>query len=224
MKFGFIFADDMEYNPFLEIALEKGGEEIDDCPLSAMTVNYGEHQIFAVHSGVGKVNAAFAAQLLKNAFDVDYILSAGLSGAISGLKKNDIVAGETYVECDFDLRIFGYKLGQKTDGVYIIPGSEILLDAAKKVPGIKSGALGTGDFFLADKEKKDEYLNEFHINAFDMESAAIANVCSKLQVPFISVRKISDDADDSAADSYTELNNLAEKALSEILLSIVENM
>jgi hypothetical protein len=34
------------------------------------------------------------------------------------------------------------------------------------------------------------------------------------------VRKISDDADDSALDAYQELNNLAETALSEILLEI----
>lgn len=55
-----------------------------------------------------------------------------------------------------------------------------------------------------------------------METAAIASVCDRLETPFLSIRKISDDADDSATGSYRELNDLAEKALSEVLLALVK--
>ena len=57
-----------------------------------------------------------------------------------------------------------------------------------------------------------------------METAAIAAVADKLATPFLSVRKISDDADDGALESYTAMNELAEEDLSRILLNIVEKL
>lgn len=222
--YGFIFADEMEYKPFHDLALEQGGLEIKDKPLPAVSLSLGDSRIVAVHSGIGKVNAAIAASLLIYEFQVDALLNAGLSGAISQLKKGDVVAGESYVECDFDLRVFGYALGQKSDGTYVHEAGDELLAAAQKIEGMKTGALGTGDFFLNDSDRKEAYKGEFHINAFDMETAAIADVADTYGIPFLSVRKISDDADDTADESYTALNELAEEDLSKILLEIVEKL
>lgn len=222
--YGFIFADEMEYKPFHNVALSRGGSEIKDQPLPMVQLTVGDSRVIAVHCGIGKVNAAIAASLLIHACKVDAILNAGLSGAISHLKKGDVVAGESYVECDFDLRVFGYALGQKSDGTYVHEADEKLLAAAQTLDGMKTGALGTGDFFLNDPARKEAYKGEFHINAFDMETAAIADVADTYGIPFLSVRKISDDADDSADESYTALNDLAEEDLSKILLEIVEKL
>ena len=52
-----------------------------------------------------------------------------------------------------------------------------------------------------------------------METAAIACVCDKCGVPFLSVRKISDDADDSSGEDYREMNSKAESHLSDILIT-----
>lgn len=221
--YGFIFADELEYKPFHDLALSRGGREIAGKALPMVSLSTGDSQIIAVHCGIGKVNAAIAASLLVYECKVDAILNAGLSGAISHLKKGDVVAGESYVECDFDLRVFGYALGQKSDGTYVHEADEKLLAAAQKIDGMKTGALGTGDFFLNDKDKKAAYRGEFHINAFDMETAAIADVADTYGVPFLSIRKISDNADDTADESYTTLNELAEEDLSKILLQVVEN-
>lgn len=222
--YGFIFADEMEYKPFHDLALSKGGSEVKGKALPMVTLAVGDSQVVAVHCGIGKVNAAIAASLLIHESKVDAILNAGLSGAISHLKKGDVVAGETYVECDFDLRVFGYALGQKADGTYVHEADPELLAAAQQIDGMKTGALGTGDFFLNDANTKEAYKGEFHINAFDMETAAIADVADTYNVPFLSVRKISDDASDGADESYTALNSLAEEDLSKILLDIVEKL
>lgn len=221
---GFIFADDMEFKPFSDYATERGGEYIRKEPQNVIRLTVGNAEIYAIESGVGKVNSAIAALDLIKSFGVQYIMSAGLSGAISGLKKGDIVAGDSYVECDFDIRAFGYPLGKKPNGQYIYGVPEELLEAALKIDGVKQGRLGTGDFFLTDAAKKEEFKKEFSINAFDMESAAIAATCDRYKVPFMSVRKISDDADDVATDSYREMNNLCEVALTEILMKTVENL
>ena len=219
--YGFIFADEMEYAPFRKMALSAGGSDLTDKIMPMVSLAKNGDTIYAVQCGIGKVNASIAASLLIQEMQVDTLLNAGLSGAISKLRKGDVVAGTSYVECDFDLRAFDLPLGKKSDGTFVHEPDSRLLHTALTIPGMKQGALGTGDFFLTDPKVKDFYKDEFGIQAFDMETAAIAAVADKYSIPFLSIRKISDDADDSALDSYTEMNNLAEEDLSAVLLQLV---
>ena len=57
-----------------------------------------------------------------------------------------------------------------------------------------------------------------------METAAIASVCDKAEIPFLSLRKISDDADDSSVEDYREMNNRKESCLTELRLNILGRM
>ena len=221
---GIIFADDLEYKPFAEYASKNNGESSKLLGCNKITINIGENVVHAIESGVGKVNAAMAVCILKEHCDVELILNAGLSGAVSGLLREDVVAGESYVECDFDLRAFGYIPGKKPSGEYVYSANENLLELALTIEGIKKAKLGTGDFFLSEKEKKEEYKKEFGINAFDMETAAIAAACEKYNIPFLSVRKISDDADDESVIKYREMNQKCEESLTEILVKLVNKI
>ena len=74
--------------------------------------------------------------------------------------------------------------------------------------------------FVSSKEKKDYIINKFGGGCCDMESAAVASVCYKMEMPFISIRKLSDDADEQAADTYRESNNLKEDVLINMILSL----
>ena len=127
-KIGFIFADEMEFRPFTEIALADGGSWLAKRPMNTIRYEVGDTEIIAVECGIGKVNAAFAATVLILDHQVDYVLNAGLSGAIQHLRKGDVVAGTSYIECDFDLSVFGYKLGEKPGGArYYAPRHRGLL-------------------------------------------------------------------------------------------------
>ena len=58
---------------------------------------------------------------------------------------------------------------------------------------IHSGLIVTGDWFVDTKEKMREIIGHFpEAKAVDMESAAIAQTCYLMKVPFISFRVISD--------------------------------
>ncbi len=221
---GIIFADDMEYKPFEDFAKQKDCEITKLYGCNKITLEMENAIVHVIESGIGKVNAAAATCFLKELCGAEIILNAGLSGAVSGLEREDLVAGESYVECDFDLQVFGYKLGQKPAGEYIYSADKDLLSSALEIRGVKKARLGTGDFFLADSSKKIQYLNEFSINAFDMESAAIAAVCHKYQIPFLSLRKISDDADDGSVDDYRDMNEKCETTLTEALIKIIEGI
>ncbi len=223
---GLVFADSMEYSPFLAYAKEKGGEEFTLRGNDAVSLSLGKDNrrllITGVKCGIGKVNAASATSFLISDMKAEYILNAGLSGAVSGLKREDMAAAESYVECDFDLTAIGYGLGVKPDGQeYILKADEKLLSYALESKGIKKAKVGTGDIFLTDAVRKKLYLDTFGIGAFDMETAAIASVCEKCGIPMLSVRKISDDADDCSVEDYREMNDRQESCLTELLESIL---
>lgn len=225
---GIIFADPMEYAPF-EKATEKENctheLRFSNESFSFLKERNGrEIEIIAVKSGAGKSNAASATAFLIGCDKADIIMNAGLSGAVSNCRRGDMIVGEKFVECDFDLTSIGYKPAQKPDGQkYIYSADETLVKLAK-MSGISSGNFGSGDLFLTDKEKKDYFKKEFSLTAFDMETGAIAAVCDKCNIPFLSVRKMSDDADDTAYSSYKEMNEAQEECLSDLLLNVIDRV
>ncbi len=223
---GLVFADSMEYGPFLLWAKEMGGKESVRRGNESVefTLCEGDRQIkvIGVKCGIGKVNAASATAFLISDDGADFILNAGLSGAVQGLRREDMVAATTYIECDFDLTAIGYDLGVKADGQkYIYESDEKLLSYALQSEGIKKAKCGTGDIFLADPVKKELFKNTFSIQSFDMETAAIAGVCDKTGIPMLSLRKISDDAGDAAYETYREMNNRQEACLTELVENIL---
>ncbi len=224
MKIGFVIADENEYLPFLDFAKEN------DCTTSvrrgreSVEFSFNNNNIVAVKAGIGKVNAATTAAFLIADDKVDAILNFGLSGAISGFVKNDIVAGATYVECDFDLTAIGYPLGKKPQKTFIYNADEKLFNAAMSIDGMKEAKCGCGDLFLADPEKKNLFKEHFAITEFDMETGAIASVCHDADIPFLAIRQISDTADDTAAESYRELNNQQPADLTDIIKKLIEKL
>lgn len=222
MKIGFVIADENEFYPFLDFARENSAKEFRKRNRDYIEFSYAGKEIVAVKAGIGKVNGATSAAFLIADEKVDAIMSFGLSGAISGLCKNDIVAGTSYTECDFDLTAIGYPLGKKPQDVYVYEADKTLLEAALKVEGMKTAACGCGDLFLADKDRKNLYKETFNINEFDMETGAEASVCHDAGVPFLAIRQISDTADDTAATSYRELNNEKPVDLTLVIKQIIE--
>ena len=222
MKIGFVIADENEFYPFLDFARENGAKEFKKRNRDYIVFSYAGKDIVAVKAGIGKVNGATSAAFLIADEKVDAIMSFGLSGAISGLSKNDIVAGTSYTECDFDLTAIGYPLGKKPQDVYVYEADKTLLDAALKIEGMKTAACGCGDLFLADKDRKNLYKETFNINEFDMETGAEASVCHDAGIPFLAIRQISDTADDTAATSYRELNNEKPVDLTLVIKQIIE--
>ena len=225
MKIGFVIADNYEYDPFRKVAAEFAPEEFEALTNNCIRFNFDEKiEVVAMECGIGKVNAAIAALWLINEENVDIILNVGLSGAVQNVQKNFIVAGTEYMECDFDLTAIGYDLGVKPQDVYIYKSDEKLISIAEKCSVDYFGKLGTGDIFLADSVLKAKFRDLFGICSFDMETGAIASVCHCCEMPFMSIRKVSDDSEDSAAEDYQKMNALAETALADILLEVLKNL
>ena len=221
IKIGLVIADSDEFLP-----LEKKAEQLNAVPVTvagrrALKFTARNAEVTAVLCGIGKVNAAVAATALAER-GADILLNCGLSGGISGVARGQLTIPNRFLEHDFDLSGIGYKLCEKPGQEYIYSADEKLLAALLKiVPAAAVGTAVCGDCFVSDAQLRDKLKAEFSAMSCDMETAAIASVAHFYSLPFLALRKVSDDAGNDAGADYRELNILAEDVLITAILELI---
>ena len=154
---------------------------------------------FVVVSGVGKSNAAAAAQLAIQETGTKRILNLGVSGGLDpAMKVGEIYEVADAVQYDFDLvQINGTEMGTLNErDTPFIPCRAEGRFAAK--------TLGTGDRFN-DSADDSALLKKLGASLRDMEGAAIAHVCETAGVEFVSYKCISDvEGSGSMPEQYME--------------------
>ena len=171
------------------------------------TGRLGNNDIVLWQCGIGKVNAAVGTMRLIQEHHPDAILSTGLAGGIDPqMQVGDILAATQCVYHDVDCGgiVSGgvCPLGQVQGLPARYDADQHLLDHALKVESGKrkveserlvTGLICTGDQFITDRERQNTIKRNFVDGlACDMESAAIAQTCYLMKVPFMSLRVISD--------------------------------
>lgn len=204
-KIGVVVADTEEFRPLFDYAINNGGKESTVFSKKSVEFKLNDTAVIAVNCGIGKVNAAtLTAKLIDTGCDA--ILNYGLSGGI-GTIKGDFVIPVSFLEHDFDLTCLGYKPCEKPGQKYIYEADKKLVDVLKEIfPESTFGTAVCGDRFISSKKDSDFLSDTFGAMSCDMETAAIASVCDMADVPFACLRRVSDGADESAAESYTDMN------------------
>lgn len=220
-KIGFVIADDSEFAPVKDYCNANGGDTFIRHSKKYCRFCCGSTEFVAVLCGTGKVNAAAATAALIEKEKPDCVVNFGLSGAVDGVIKGEIMLGRRFVEYDFDLTPLGYKIGAKPQPVYIYEADNDLNGAVlKKYPDIRSGVFATGDRFVTDDGLRQMLIDEFCANCCDMETAAVASVCHDYDVPFASLRYMSDGADGDSCESYRAVNELQKDILLNMVLAV----
>lgn len=222
---GLVIADENEFAPVKAFAEQNGGTTGITSGDRWARFSIGDRQVYALLCGIGKVNAAHGTAVLCYVNRVQAVVNFGLSGALQGLRKNDIALGTGFVEHDFDLTALGYPAGHKPGQTLTYAPDARLYDAVLAAcPQAKPCVFACGDLFVGDSGKKAQLIEQFHAGCCDMETAAVAAVCAKAGVPFVSFRSISDDADDCAAQTYTHTNARKEDTLLQIFIKMIQNL
>ena len=164
-----------------------------------MGMLYGK-EIILLKSGIGKVNAAMQVTSLIAKMQPNYIINSGVAGGIGeGMHQGDIVVGTE--ACYHDVWCGEGAWGQVQGFPLKFPADQHLLEAANEVNSQQStvnsqlvfGLICTGDQFISELATLQGIKRNFPDGkAVDMESAAIAQVCYAKQVPFMSLRIVSD--------------------------------
>ena len=221
LKIGLVVADSDEYKPVVAL---KDAVPYTEFFRTGHCFRAGESQVTALLCGIGKVNAAAAAMHLADV-GCDVIVNFGLSGGISGVKRGDLCAPERFLEHDFDLTGIGYNPCEKPGQKYIYEADERLFTLVKTLfDGVKTGTAVTGDRFVCSAKERDFLCTEFDAVSCDMESAAVAYVCDMSGIPFIALRRISDDAGADAKEDYREMNTADQTELFDAVLKLIEKI
>lgn len=221
-KIGIVVADYDEYSPFVESVGKYNPQEYKYFNRDAVAFDVENASVICVNCGIGKVNAATAATHLAD-IGCTYILNFGLSGGISGVKRGEVVLPDKFLEHDFDLTGIGYKPCEKPSQKYIYDADKTLLQIAKRAIGeCASGTAVCGDRFICSATDRDFLRKTFGATSCDMETAAIASVCDMAGIPYLSLRRVSDDAGDDAYANYNEMNTFEGQTLSQVFLKVLD--
>ena len=227
LKVGIICAGDSELEPFLN--------HIHNCHITekAMLKFYeGEINnipVVVLYSGVCKVNAAVAAQILIDSYSVDIIISAGTAGGMEKTIKifDTVISTQlAYHDVADDILV---EFHPWLPSIYF-NADEKLLAATKKIVQNQAvnhpvifGKMVTGESFI-DKNMREIINKKYAPLSVDMESASIAHVCYVNNIPFISIRTFTDTASHSGVENFEQNCDKASIISKDIVLAVLEEL
>ncbi|MGN0591225.1 5'-methylthioadenosine/adenosylhomocysteine nucleosidase [Ruminococcus sp.] len=180
-------------------------------------------RIVNVCCGVAKVNAALCAQVLIDRMGAELILNAGIAGGMdSGVHVCDIVIANEVLSHDVNPDF----LVKYPPHCAVYPCDQELQEKTAQICerlGIPHhhGRIVSGEAFISSDAVKAEICSRLSPLAVDMESAAIGQCAYRNQVPFLSIRCISDNADDAGAMTFEEFEQVAAKQVADVVLALL---
>lgn len=197
MKIGIIVAMSKELGLLLPLIENRTETTVLGYTLHSGSI--GSNQVTAMQSGIGKVNAAIATNLLIDTVTPDLIINTGVAGGTGRVGILDVVIGERVAYHD----VWCGPGTEEGDAAgcprfFIAPKEILSLPALAPREGVVHGLICSGDRFIASPAEVERIRSIYpDVAAVDMESAAIAHACYLRNVPFISLRVMSDTPGDN---------------------------
>lgn len=161
-----------------------------------------DKQVVLAQCSPGKVNAAIYMQTLLIDAKPDQVINLGVAGAMPRFSIGDAAIADSFVQHDFDTTALGEPAG-------LIPGLDMVnmptnssiaekLERAAANTNIPHARckFASGDQFVTPPIMEKAH-QTFGADVFDMEGAAIAQVCLRAKTPYGAIRVISDNGDGS---------------------------
>lgn len=213
MRIGIVIAIERELEAFLKSSYEI--EEIEENGFKAFKTIINNHEVYAIKSGWGLIDASMATQYLITKYHVEIILNFGVTGALDPrLKVSDLFYVKKCVNFDFDTSsiddVVIHQYGDMKDE-FIYLDEELISIVKQLYPDIKEAVDASGDRFIDKEEDKIERYNA-GCNVCDMEIVAIARVCLLNNVKCLSIKCISDEYDGDGSDFEKNVRESATKA------------
>ncbi|MDZ5253623.1 5'-methylthioadenosine/adenosylhomocysteine nucleosidase [Clostridium sp. LIBA-8841] len=225
MRIGIIGPSEEEIMPFIENISAKKTSTF--AMLNFYSGNFKGVDVVSLYCGVCKVNAAIAAQLLIDKFNVTHIIVTGVAGGID--KRLNI--GDTVIS--IEVAYHDVEEGILTEyhpwmrSVYF-KGDKSLLEICKKLldentfaQKIYFGKIVTGETFI-NNDIREEIIHNFNPICVDMETGSIAHVCYVNKIPFLAIRSITDTENESGIEVFENNCEMASLNSIEIVKKILE--
>lgn len=223
MKIGIIGPCEMEIMPFINKISNK--KVNNHAMLKFYSGTYNGIDVVSLFCGVCKVNAAIATQIMIDKFEVTHIILTGVAGALS----KDLQIFDTVIASEVAYHDVAHGILTEyhpwIEDIYF-KCDTVLLNTCKNIINTLEnknkyhiGRIITGEAFITHKER-EHLIKNFNPLCVDMESASVAHVCYVNNIPFLVIRSVSDNADETGSENFENNGEIA--ALNSI--KIVENL
>jgi len=226
-KIGIICAGAREVVPFIQHISEDSITEKAMLKIHEGIIN--GVKVAVLYSGVCKVNAAIAAQILIDSFSVDTIINAGTAGGMDdSLNIFDTVISTEVVYHDVFPAILT-EFHPWMDLEYFYADEELIRVARCAVEKQKIsypvvfGRIATGEQFI-EKDRRKEINDRYSPLIVDMETASIAHVCLVNQIPFLAIRTITDTARECGEKHFEKNCDRASRIAKDITLALIDQI
>lgn len=159
-------------------------------------------EVAYVETGVAKARAALRLMHAVCEFHPDMVINFGTSGTVNH-EVGDIIICNRFVDRDLRNVHFGDVISEIV--FEDINMSELL---GKETNAISSGTVNTGDSFVTE-------VADFEGDCIDMEAFAEADVCREMNIPFVSVKYITDVVGKNSVEAWQDKLADAREALTE---------
>ncbi len=210
MKIGLQFAMPVELHALPGAKALEPFETVSGVPFFEIAPN-----ILACAGGVSKVNAAMAAEILCLRYGVGLILNAGVAGCATDLPTGSLVVASEFVQHDVDTTAVGDPVGLVSTVNQVAfptwePGRCMEILKSLGVSAV-TGRVATGDWFAVKGDRAAWVRDTFSPLLVEMEGCAIAQVCLRNGVPFVSLKSVSDHLfSDRQAEEYFDFGQALE--------------
>lgn len=184
--------------------------------------------ILACAGGVSKVNAAMAAEIFCLKYGVDLILNAGVAGCATDLPTGSLVVASEFVQHDVDTTAVGDPIGLVSTVNQVVfptwqPERCVSLLKEQGVSAV-TGRIATGDWFAVKGSRAEWIRDTFSPLLVEMEGGAIAQVCLRNGVRFVSVKSVSDHLfSEKQAEEYFDFGQALD-ALGRVVLPLAQSL
>jgi len=186
-----------------------------------------DKQVILAESGVGMTNAAMTVQHLIDVYHPQGVIFSGIAGAIdSNIHIGDIAVCDRWVTHDYfyhgpdsiqprPIWVYSAEADSVSRQMYFAVDSTyraaadqvarqtlpLKMIGTRKPQIVATGVGVSGNAFIDNADKRKWLSTRFHALVTDMESAAVAQVCTANGVPFIVFRSASDLAGGSTSET-----------------------
>ena len=187
-----------------------------------------EPGLIACAGGISKVNAAMAAEILCLKYGVGLILNAGVAGCSTELPLGPLAVASDLVPHDVDTTAVGDPIGlvSTVNQVAFPTWQPERCVSLLKEQGVSAvtGRIATGDWFAVKGSRAEWIRDTFSPLLVEMEGGAIAQVCLRNGVRFVSVKSVSDHLfSEKQAEEYFDFGQALE-ALGRVVLPLAQSL
>ena len=172
-----------------------------------------QYILYVIHSGIGEIAAAAAAQLLIDRYEIGMIVNFGVVGGLTEeMAQTKTCVVTRVVHYDFDLSgIDPVSPAQYPgfSGIYLPADAALVEKALAVCPELKPVTCASADKFVGNQEDKERLHRLYGADICEMESAAVLLTCLRCEVPCLMIKAVSDGLTGGGEEYYEALQKSA---------------